>query len=155
MIQSLKKLLAWFAQSQNANSAGVYISSNGSVARFVFESRKIKADGTPKPGAFDPEQHPIARIFETSVCGLNGVTSDRMWELGRNIRPGKSVIAAIEIAVAKIQVAGLNCFPAPETQPINYPEHGIIVGWDDDKSKRLAAQQYLVANITRTHMPTA
>lgn len=77
-----------------------------------------------------------------------------MWELGKSIRPGKPAIAAAEIAVAKIQDAGLNCFPEPEKQPINYPEHGIIVGWDDDKSKRLASQQNLVANITRTHMPT-
>lgn len=133
---------------------GDYVSQNGSVARFIFESRKVRADGTPKPAAFEPEQHPTTGIYETSVCGLNGVSSARMWELGRNIRPGKSVIAAIEITVAKIQAEELNCLPAPETQPINYPEHGIIVGWDDDKSKRLATLQNLVANITREHMPT-
>lgn len=76
-----------------------------------------------------------------------------MWALGMSVRPGKPAIAAVEIAVAKIATAGLDCRPSPETDPIPYPEHGVIVGWDDDKSKRLAAQQALAANFARTHKP--
>jgi hypothetical protein len=71
------------------------------------------------------------------------------------VRPGKSAIASVEIAVAKITSVGLDCRPSPETVPVPYPEHGVIVGWDEDKSKRLAAQQALAAHFTRTHLPTA
>jgi len=152
----LRKLSTWFARLLDSNGiGGNYISPDGAVARFVFESRKIKADGTPRPAAFEPERHPEKTIFETSVCGLNGVSNSRLWKLGKTIRSDKQAIAAFEIKVEKVNAAGLQCHAAPESHPVDYPEHGVIVGWDEDKSKRIAAQQRLAATIARTLRPVS
>jgi hypothetical protein len=97
----------------------------------------------------------VTHQFETSVCGRNGVKNERFWFLGNAIRPGCDVLAAVEISVANIQLCGLRCEPAPENQPIDYPEHGVIVGWDtgEDKERRMAAQQELAANSSRVLWP--
>jgi hypothetical protein len=86
---------------------------------------------------------------------MNGISESRLWDLGRTIRaPEKTAIAVIEIAVKVIEQSGLQCEAAPETQPVSYPEHGIIIGWDQEfKPKRLELQQKLAAGITRVVMP--
>lgn len=148
----LKKLFAWLAPSAADKQATFdFVSQEGEVARFIFEKRKIRADGIPRPAAFEPELHPETSIFETSVCGLNNVANERLWTLGCTIRKDKAAIAAAVVHVPKIVLANLACRAAPEE---NYPEHGVIVGWNDDKSIRLAALQALAADTIRTMHPT-
>jgi hypothetical protein len=119
----------------------------------VFEPRKLRADGTPKPHVFEQELHPELNRLETSVCGMNGLSDDRMWEIGRTIRAPKLAIAAVEVSVAAVMKAGLACESAPE---ISYAEHGVILGWDpNDKDRRMSAQLELVAAHTSVHRPTA
>ncbi|WP_206999825.1 hypothetical protein [Trinickia mobilis] len=113
------------------------------------------ADGTPKPKAFEPEWHPTLARYETSVCGLNGVSEDRLWHLGRTVRASANLtaIAALEIPVPQITAADLRCEAAPE---IDYDGHGVILGWAADrdaKDERLAAQQELVAAVSQVKRP--
>ncbi len=75
-----------------------------------------------------------------------------MWDLGRTIRSDKNAVAAVEIKVSSVLKTGLGCSPDPETIPVNFPEHGVIVGWSDDKSKQMALAQELAANYVTTHM---
>ena len=110
----------------------------------------MRHDGSPKPGAFEPERHPETDALETSICGLNGVSDERLWFLGRTVRRDKQAIAAIEIKVEKVNAAGLVC-RAVATD--HFPEHGVIVGWSDEKSVRMSAQQQLVATLTRMLRP--
>jgi len=151
----------WFKKFQNPKQLGTrheFVSPAGSVGRFIYDVRKIdRKSGKPKQSAFTPERHPDTGQFETSVCGRNGVTDERFWFLGNAIRPGLEALAAVEISVANIQLSGLRCEPTPETQPIDYPEHGVIVGWDpgEDKEKRMAAQQELAANSSRVLWPSS
>lgn len=149
-MQFLEKLRTWFAQLLGAEPSEPYISPTGSVARFIFERSKIRHDGSPKPGAFEPERHPETGMLETSICGLNGVSDERLWFLGRTVRSDKQAIAAVEIKVEKVNAAGLVC-RTEATE--HFPEHGIIVGWSDDKSVRMSTQQQLVATITRMMHP--
>lgn len=146
----LEKLRTWFARLLGVEPSEPYISPTGAVARFVFERSKIRQDGSPKPGVFEPERHPETGTFETSVCGLNGVTDERLWFLGRTVRSDKEAIAAIEIKVAKVNAVGLECRTAPTD---HFSEHGVIVGWSDEKSVRMSVQQQLVATITRMLRP--
>lgn len=147
----LQKLLNWLGPLLNNKSCDNYfIVQTGSVARFVFEKRKLNTtDGSPKQNAFAPERHPASNILETSVCGLNGVADERLQILGQTIRKDKIAIAAIEITVEKINETGLKCNAAPELKTLYYPEHGVIVGWDEDKSLRLKLQQHLASNYTQ------
>lgn len=164
-MQFLKRLLSAFSRSPGTDSQGsiqassgaqggippdlpAHIQPEGSVARFVFNARNLFKDGRPKPGAFQPDFHPELRRYEVSVCGLHGVSAERMWELGRKIRAGEGLaaIAAVELTVKSVVAAGLSCEPAPE--PPDFIEHGVIVGWNPDpdaKSARLDAQNALVA----------
>jgi len=111
-MRSLRALWSFFTKSPQPDVArGDFVTANGNVARFVFEKRHLFANGKPKPKAFEPELHPELRRFETSVCGLNGVLDDRLWRLGRTVRPGKAAIAAVEISVQAIEAAQLVCAP--------------------------------------------
>ncbi|MGA3844084.1 hypothetical protein ACI2UC_14590 [Ralstonia nicotianae] len=126
-----------------------FVTAEGSVARFVFNKRDLFADGRPKPKVFGPEWHPSFERYETSVCGLNGTTDVRLWDLGCTVRASSDLtaIAVVDIHVADVVAAGLSCEPAPEK---DYAEHGVILGWDNEpeaKDKRLAVQQDLVARL--------
>jgi hypothetical protein len=151
-MQFLEKFRTWFARLLGAESSKPYISSTGAVARFVFERSKIRHDGSPKPGIFEPERHPDTGTLETSICGLNGVSNERLWLLGRTVRSDKQAIAAVEIGIDKVNAAGLDC-RAEATD--NFPEHGVIVGWSDEKSVRMLTQQQLVVSLTRMLHPKA
>ncbi len=154
----LKKFCNWFKKSLNPNSISenhAFVTPDGSVGRFVFKlDRKFK-DGKPKPAVFAPERSPETGKWETSVCGRNGVCDERFWYLGNTIITGKNTLAAVEITVAKVQLSGLRCEAAPNCVPIDYPEHGVIIGWDtgNEKSKRLAEQQELAANFKSVLWP--
>lgn len=144
----LEPLSNWFTKLLARDPR--YVARDGDIARFVFQSRDLYKDGTPKPKAFAPERHPESGQFETSVCGLNGVTYERVWYLGRTIRAtsGLTALAALELAVERIVSVGLRCDAAPERP--HYPEHGVICGWDSDpdaKDRRLAIQQELAAAV--------
>jgi hypothetical protein len=149
MKRCLSALSNWFKRPQQS-STPAYVTAGGSVGRFVFNRRRdFFADGRPKPKTFQPERHPVTGAFETSVCGLTGVSDSRVWLLGRTIRAqaGLSAVAQLVLPVKRIRAAGLECSAAPEQQ---YDEHGVIVGWNNDesaKSERLALQQELVAGV--------
>jgi hypothetical protein len=170
LMQFLKRLLSAFSRSPGTDNHGSstasdeakvetatavpgYVHPEGSVARFVFSARNLFKDGRPKPGAFQPELHPDLQRYEVSVCGLHGVSTTRLWELGRTIRARDDVVAtaAIEVSVAHVNAAGLTCEPAPELP--HFVEHGVILGWNPDpaaKSARLDAQNALVASLPST-----
>jgi len=119
-----------------------YVHPSGVIARFVFSPRDLRSDGSPKPSAFKPELHPELKRWETSVCGRNGVSDERLWHLGCTIRPDRHCKVAVEVPVPAILGVGLDCIPLPE----GYDEHGVIIKWpDEDKDARLARQQDLVA----------
>lgn len=150
MKQFLGELLNLFSKWRAPSVVASYVSESGAVARFVFRSRDLSQDGRPKPRAFQPEVHPELRRYETSVCGLNGISPERLWELGRTVRAssGLTAIAALRLSVRAVRETGLRCEPAPEP---GYPEHGVIVGWADDpeaKDKRLAQQVDLAALVS-------
>lgn len=97
-----------------------------------------------------PETHPELGHFETSVCGLNKIHWDRVWFIGNMIRAPKPVIAAAELPIPEVANTSLKCEAAPEE---NYPEHGVIIGWDDEKDKRLSVCQDLAAAVTSVRTP--
>jgi hypothetical protein len=148
----------WLSGSSKAHrqrptlSSPAYVVQGGDVARFIFQSDDIFAGGTrlgcPKPKAFGPDFHPDLKRYELSVCGLNSVSEDRVWALGRTIRAreNKTALATIFLPSARVTSVGLHTEPAPE-QP-HFPEHGVILGWSqlpEAKSERLQVQTDLAA----------
>ncbi|WP_200387906.1 hypothetical protein [Thiocapsa imhoffii] len=156
MIRFLRILSALLGRSSLRDSQRhQYISPTGSVARFVFEKRKFFADGHPKPHVFEPMKNKQTGVFETSVCGLNEMAHERLWFIGAHIRD-KPALAAVEIAVAEVNRAGLCCEPDPCTAPIDFPEHGLILGWhESEKSRRIEKMQSLAAACKATHRPSS
>lgn len=134
-----------------ASGSQAYVQAGGEVARFVFESRDLHADGAPKARAFRPDFHPELKRYEVSVCGRVGVALERLWHLGRTIRAaeGKAAIAALPLAVDRLTSSGFLCEAAPDLP--DFPEHGVILGWDPDpdaKSARLDRQNELAALVS-------
>ncbi len=148
----LRRFWRSFSRSSPAPDAGslCYVHPAGGVGRFVFEKRKLTKEGMPKPHVFEQERHPEQGHRETSVCGMNGVAITRVWQLGTIIRHPMQAIAAVEVPVSGVTRIGLQCLPAPMTE---YDEHGAIIGWADDKAKRVSDQQELVAAHTAVHRP--
>lgn len=143
---------SWFSRSPAPEaSAHLYVHAKGAVSRFVFEKRKLTKEGMPKPHVFEQERHPQFGHLETSVCGMNGTPEVRLWSLGESIRAPLKAIAAVEVPVANVQIAGLSCIP--DALPC-YDEHGVIIGWnEDDKSARLSIQQDLAASCSAVRRP--
>lgn len=144
----LRTLLTWFTGSTERKPVD-FVRSDGAVARFVFAGRDLYADGKPKAKVFKPELNPNLGRFETSVCGLHRVGSERVSHLGRTIRAqqGLSAIAAVKLSVSAVTSSGLACEAAPEP---DFEEHGVIVGWNPDpnaKDERLALQADLAATV--------
>lgn len=143
----------------------VHVVQGGDVARFIFRSDEIFSSGVragcPKPKAFGPDFHPDLKRYELSVCGLSSISDDRLWELGRIIRAkdNKTAFATIHLTDAKVTSVGLHTEPAPELP--NFPEHGVILGWNqrpEAKSERLQVQTDLAclcrASDVRRNPPT-
>lgn len=135
-----------------ATSSSAYVVQGGDVARFTFRPDDIFAGGArpgcPKPKAFLPDFHPDLKRYELSACGLNAVSEDRLWELGRTIRAkeNKSALAIITLTGARLTSVSLYTEPAPELP--HFPEHGVILGWNqlpEAKSERLQIQTELAA----------
>lgn len=151
MMSFLRALFRWFSKSLAVDLPDrclTFVHEGGDIARFVFRKRDLFANGLPKRGAFAPE--PFCGRFETSICGLNGVSMERLWHLGRTLRAGSgmSALAALKLSVLQVGSTGLSCEAAPRQ---DCDEHGVIVGWDDDvdaKDARLAAQQELAALVS-------
>lgn len=154
----LDKLLSWFRESRRADTdqpdGNQFFSRDGDLARFSFDKRDFSKDGSPKPRVFNPHPHPTNGVLETSVCGLTGVTDERLWYLGRTLRIGehKQAIAAVQLPVSETESAGLRCDPDPDLSN-DYPEHGVIVGWSEEKDRRISETQELLANISKVKRP--
>ena len=122
-----------------------FIDPAGDIARFVFDKRGLNAAGLPKPKVFEPQFNRELGRLETSIFGLNHVTEERIWSLGRSIRAqeGLSAVAAVKLPTAAVEIVGLRCESAPEP---DFEEHGVVIGWDsENKDLRLSMQQSLAA----------
>lgn len=155
----LNKLSNWFSGSRKPDSdqadGSQFFPLGGHIARLSFEKRDFDKDGNPKPRVFNPSPHPVTGVLETSVCGLEGVTEERLWYLGRTLRlkEHKQAIAAVQLPISAANSAGLRCYSDPDLDN-NYPEHGVIVGWGEDKEKRLIEAEDLIASIVAVKRPS-
>lgn len=132
-----------------------FIDPAGEIARFIFDKRALTAAGLPRPKVFEPQFNRELDRLETSICGLNCVSEERLWSLGRSIRAkdGLSAIAAVTLPTAAVEKTGLQCEPAPEP---DFEEHGVVIGWDpENKDRRLSMQQSLAAaaDLSRVRRP--
>jgi len=125
-----------------------FVIANGPIARFVFDKTEIDKDGLPKRKAFKPELY--EERHELSICGLNNVAAERMWHLGKTVREaeGKSAYASISLTTTLVSQVGLYTIEAP-VHP-HFLEHGVVLGWSDDKDVRLLLQADLAAQCSRS-----
>jgi hypothetical protein len=110
----------------------VRIDPPSAISRFIYESDKIfKSTQKPKPGAFLPECY--ENRHETSVCHLDGCADDRVWHLGRTVRPGKTLHARVDLDVQQVVDQALSCLSAPEQ---DFQEHAVVIDWPDEKEEQ-------------------
>jgi hypothetical protein len=121
-----------------------YVVPDGPIARFVFDKDDITKQGFPKRRAFKTETY--KGRSELSICGMNGVTDERMWRLGRRLRASenKTVYASISLTTTFVLEFGLSTKSEPEWKKC-FPEHGVVLGWSADKSERLQQETDMAA----------
>lgn len=122
------------------------------VARFVFEPRHLyKGDhaGRIKPMAFKPE--PYDGTWELSVCRKEGITEERIWNIGGMCRSPKVAIARGDVRVVDVHAQDLFARAAPST----FPEHSVVLGWpppDGEDKSAMMMRQTALARAARCRM---
>ncbi len=106
------------------------LESNEHVARFIYDSDKVTANGRVQSSAFLPKFEGAFVRWETSVCRLAGCDEARVWQLATNARPDRSVKALAKLSIQAVISAKLECVDAPVD---GFPEHAVLLGWPDDK----------------------
>jgi hypothetical protein len=111
------------------------------LSRFILQSNWIRpSDSTVKPAAFLP--NPLNG--ETSVFRTSGISEQDTWEIGdrevADIR-AKAILGRADILAQNILSKNLQVKPSEPP-----PRHANIVGWPDEKSKRLQIAVELAAD---------
>lgn len=137
---NFKKILSSFLSDKESITT---ISDKESLARFVFESNRIRKDKTVKPDAFMPNIN-----LETSVTIKSDLSDLRLWEIGQIIATNmnKPLYGHADIIAADVRKNSvLDIVPKPET---DNPNHANIIGWPEDKDKKKILAQELAAVAT-------
>jgi len=150
----LEKLSKLFAGSR-ADSAAValpdVVSPSEDATRFILRDRHYsRIENRPKQSAFMPEEY--GGRWETSVCRISTVPEQRIWHLGRTVRPGLAAVARADFPVQAALDEMLACVPATEA----FPEHAVLTNWpaaDDGKARQKAAASALVEAATLRFPP--
>jgi len=124
------------------------------VSRFIFDRDRLFKDGRPKPKAFFPDQHPLTKVRELSVCQIDKTPDERVWHLGRTCRKGLALLARSDFATKVAEGKKLKGYAAPEK---NYREHAVFVGWPAEEGEakplRMHIAQEIAANANTLKAP--
>jgi hypothetical protein len=109
------------------------------LARFLFNKSDFsRPTQSVRPRAFMP-----SAIGETSVFRVQSLSEAKIWEIGLTVvAPGRtaSLKGRAELRVEVPQSEGL------QVTPVEAPErHAVIVGWPDEKDRRMIIAQVLAA----------
>jgi len=116
------------------------ITSNESVARYIYYRSHLRRDKTVKPDAFIPYPYP-----DLSVTRHIRLSEKQLWEVGRNIagRSGRVLCARADVQVFEFQKHELQVTPAPDS---DNPNHANVTGWPAAKpAQKIIAQQIAAA----------
>jgi hypothetical protein len=113
------------------------------LARFEYDhGAYIRADGNPRPRAFNPKLDVERNRLETSVFQIGGVDAAGVWNLGdlygQRRMPPKNATGYCSVLAAAVAEANLH---AERDEPPD--RHAVIVGWSDAEEKRLESANLL------------
>ena len=110
-------------------------------ARYIFERRHIRGDGTVKPDSFVPYRH-----VELSVTRHIGLTEERIWEIGSDVARmrSKPLRGRAEAVTSVFTSAKLQVVAAPIEDNLN---HANVVNWPADKESQKALAQQIVRSV--------
>jgi hypothetical protein len=141
-MQFLKALLKALKKSSPNKSKASEVGDSEVVGRFAYQKSDFFKDPLKtKPKLFMPMQE--NGVWETSVCRVGDIQTERMWTIGDTVRKPKMAIGVSKLDVQQILQAGLTAKAAPEP---NYIEHAVILGWPDEKEKQMGFAIVLAVN---------
>jgi hypothetical protein len=126
----------------------VAYSEDGSIveeplSRFIFDSDKVNQAGRVKDGAFLPSVGANDRL-ETSICRIEELHPDTIWEIGRSTRPDRSLKGRADFSAETVIAQGLRTVPDTEG---TFIQHAVILGWPTDKvDQKLLAREIAKAS---------
>lgn len=148
MIRFLKGLWRALNQSSQNKAEVVLLSPKEGIARFIYDKSAWSKQSVqkPKPKVFYPEL--FEGQWETSVCRTVAASEQRVWEIANKARSPLLALARADLSAGSVEEAGLRTVSAPDLEN-DYPEHAMIIGWPDEKEKRmaLAIQLVLASNL--------
>lgn len=116
------------------------------LSRFIVDKNYFRANHTIKHHAFMPN-----REGKTSVCRISGITDNQIWEIALEVARMrvKPLFGRADIRVFNVLSKSLLVVPT-DPPPIR---HADIVGWPEDKPKRISIAQELAAETHLTPVP--
>jgi len=112
------------------------ISDLETLARFVFQSNRIRKDNSVKPEAFMPNNN-----LETSVTIKSRLEEKGLWEIGKAIANQQTLYGHASVRAVDVRnnsALDVVFKPAPGN-----PYHANIIGWPQEKEKRKSIAQVL------------
>ncbi len=115
------------------------------LTRFIFTSRYFSVENKRvKHAAFSPMFNKENERYETSVCRIDDLSGDEIWETGitevEQRRPGSKKILArgdfTEKCLSDTVLTIENSFHI-------FNRHADIIGWPNEKDEHLALKQFL------------
>lgn len=110
---------------------------NEPLTRFIYDSDKVNTQGRVKDGAFLPSFEKNLNRLETSVCRIVTLDEEKIWHIGRQSRPERTIKGRADHSTEHVSNAGLTTVSAPEG---TFEEHAVLLGWPEEKE-----QQKLIA----------
>lgn len=124
------------------------VADNELLARYIFNSNEVRADGTVKPKLFMP----YSRV-ELSVNRHRECTEEEIWSFGQQVATarkldlrGRSDIHAIN---CRIEPLSVNATPLPRN-----PNHADIAGYPASKEDQKSLAQKLAAAAGKKQSPS-
>jgi hypothetical protein len=116
------------------------------LSRFIVDRNYFRANQTIKHQAFMPNS-----AGKTSVCRISGITDNQIWEIAIEVARMrvKPLFGRADIRVFNVLSKSLLVVPT-DPPPIR---HADIVGWPEDKPKRISIAQELAAETHLTPVP--
>lgn len=100
------------------------------LSRYIFDPKRIRADGTLRHAVFEPPQHGRLSVYWTT-----GVSEEEIWQIcATHVAPlfGKVPVARADINSLHVYAEELTV----NVTAVPHPRHADILGWSVDSTKR-------------------
>lgn len=142
MMSFLRRFFRSFGRSPTHRVIAETVDSIEQLTRFVFQSNHVHSSGRLKPAALMPEKTPGPHGLETSVCRIDGLSEQGIWQIGKDdvgrLRD-KPPVARGDFAAQRARDCKLDVVADKQS----FERHALLIKWPTAKEDQIAIAQEL------------